>query len=178
MRKADEEAQKQGKALEAEALAALDESPSKTKRSTVKVEQVAVTTGEVVRVWANAETASATLQISLEDIRSMLKGHYNEELGDEVGGYRWRYALAGAEVTATGGSSRGSKKGKEAFLEFRDKLYDPAIPHIYKNGNKLRDYQVDGVNWLASTWYKRHSCILADEMGTFLICISLLDVAD
>lgn len=167
MRKAEEEAQKQDKALEAEALAALDESPSKTKRSTVKVEQVAVTTGEVVRVWANAETASATLQISLEDIRSMLKGHYNEELGDEVGGYRWRYALAGAEVTATGGSSRGSKKGKEAFLEFRDKLYDPAIPHIYKNGNKLRDYQVDGVNWLASTWYKRHSCILADEMGTF-----------
>lgn len=95
----------------------------------------------------------------------MLKGHYNEELGDEVGGYRWRYALSGAEVTATGASSRGSKKGKEAFLEFRDKLYDPAIPHVYKNGNKLRDYQVDGVNWLASTWYKRHSCILADEMG-------------
>ena len=165
IRKAEELALEHEKALEAEAQAALEESPSKAKRSTVKVEQIAVTTGEVVRIWANAETASATLQISLEDIRSMLKGHYNEELGDEVGGYRWRYALSGAEVTATGGSSRGSKKGKEAFLEFREKLYDPAIPHVYKNGNKLRDYQVDGVNWLASTWYKRHSCILADEMG-------------
>lgn len=171
IRKAEELALEQEQALEAEAQAAMEDSPSKAKRSTVKVEQIAVTTGEVVRIWANAETASATLQISLEDIRSMLKGHYNEELGDEVGGYRWRYALSGAEVTATGGSSRGSKKGKEAFLEFRDKLYDPAIPHVYKNGNKLRDYQVDGVNWLASTWYKRHSCILADEMGKSVLLI-------
>jgi hypothetical protein len=149
-------------------VASIHESPSKGKRSTVKVEQISVATGETIRIWANAETASATLQIALDDIRSMLKGHYNEELGDEVGGYRWRYALANAEVTPTVEVSRGSKKGKEAFLEFRDKLYDPAIPHIYKNGNKLRDYQVDGVNWLASTWYKRHSCILADEMGKFI----------
>ncbi|KAI2497004.1 hypothetical protein MHU86_17481 [Fragilaria crotonensis] len=85
IRKAEELALEQEQALEAEAQAAMEDSPSKAKRSTVKVEQIAVTTGEVVRIWANAETASATLQISLEDIRSMLKGHYNEELGDEVG---------------------------------------------------------------------------------------------
>jgi hypothetical protein len=143
------------------------ESPSakkSTKRSTVKVEQLNAMTSEVIRIWANVEVAAATLQIPLNEIRQVLKGEYDEELGDEVGGYRWRYALAGAEVTApavTEGNSR-SKKGREAWLEFRDKLYDPNDPHVYKNGNRLRDYQVDGVNWLASTWYKRHGCILAD----------------
>lgn len=136
------------------------------KRSTVKVEQISTASNEVIRVWASAEAAAATLQIPLNEIKQMLKGVYDEELGDEVGGYRWRHAVAGAEVTATAGANtRGSKKGKDAFLEFRDKLYDHNEPHPYKNGNKLRDYQIDGVNWLSSTWYKRHSCILADEMG-------------
>ena len=142
-------------------------SPSKSaNRSTVKVEQVSTTGDEVIRIWANAETAAATLQLPLDEIKKMLKGDYDEDLGDEIGGYRWRYAAAGAQVTAPVDSkaTRGSKKGKEAYLEFRDKLYDPAEPHIYKDGNRLRDYQVDGVNWLASTWYKRQSAILADEM--------------
>jgi hypothetical protein len=171
-RKAEEEAKQRAASMDEDAQQHDDSSsPQKTKRSTVKVEQVSVSTGEVIHVWANAETAAATLQISLEDIRRMLKGQYDEDLGDEVGGYRWRYALAGAEVTAkgVGESSRGSKKGKEAYLEFRDKLYDHDEPHSYKNNNRLRDYQIDGVNWLASTWYKRHSCILADEMGKLVI---------
>ena len=30
---------------------------------------------------------------------------------------------------------------------------------------ELRDYQVDGINWMAMTWVKKRSCILADEMG-------------
>lgn len=143
-------------------------SPSKpVKRSTVKVEQLSTTNDEIIRVWANAETAAATLQLPLEELKQILKGDYDEDLGDEIGGYRWRFAVAGAEVTAPGGSksARGSKKAKEALEEFRDKLYDPADPHTYKNGNRLRDYQVDGVNWLASTWYKRQGAILADEMG-------------
>lgn len=139
---------------------------TKGKRSTVKVEQVSVSTGEVLHIWANVESAAATLQLPLNQLRSVLRGEYDDDLGDEVGGYRWRFALAGAKVTAgTGSTSRGGKKAKEAWLEFRDKLYDPAEPHLYKNGNRLRDYQVDGVNWLASTWYKRQGCILADEMG-------------
>lgn len=29
----------------------------------------------------------------------------------------------------------------------------------------MRDYQVDGVNWLSSCYYKRSGAILADEMG-------------
>uniref|UniRef100_A0A7N6BDE4 DNA helicase n=1 Tax=Anabas testudineus TaxID=64144 RepID=A0A7N6BDE4_ANATE len=45
-------------------------------------------------------------------------------------------------------------------------------PHIkldetreYKNGNILREYQLEGVNWLLFNWYNRQNCILADEMG-------------
>ncbi len=30
---------------------------------------------------------------------------------------------------------------------------------------KLREYQLEGVNWLLWNWYNRRSCILADEMG-------------
>uniref|UniRef100_A0A3B4UG13 Chromodomain helicase DNA binding protein 8 n=1 Tax=Seriola dumerili TaxID=41447 RepID=A0A3B4UG13_SERDU len=34
----------------------------------------------------------------------------------------------------------------------------------YKNGNILREYQLEGVNWLLFNWYNQN-CILADEMG-------------
>lgn len=35
----------------------------------------------------------------------------------------------------------------------------------YKNGNSLRDYQLEGVNWLMFSWHNHQNCILADEMG-------------
>uniref|UniRef100_A0A8C3LJZ8 Chromodomain helicase DNA binding protein 8 n=1 Tax=Chrysolophus pictus TaxID=9089 RepID=A0A8C3LJZ8_CHRPC len=37
--------------------------------------------------------------------------------------------------------------------------------HEYKNHNQLREYQLEGVNWLLFNWYNRQNCILADEMG-------------
>ena len=166
------------KALEAEALAkeeeAKQEGPSspqgvqKEKRSNVKIEQVDPSTNEIVHVWANAQSAAATLQLPLKELKQMLQGvegGYDEDLGEELGGFIWRYALADAKVTAGLEATGRGKKGREAWLEFRDKLYDPTEPHEYKNGNRLRDYQVDGVNWLASTYYKRQGCILAD--GTY-----------
>lgn len=36
---------------------------------------------------------------------------------------------------------------------------------VYMNGNKLRTYQIEGVNWLLNRWYFKQSCIMADEMG-------------
>lgn len=36
---------------------------------------------------------------------------------------------------------------------------------IYKSGNSLREYQLEGLNWLLFSWYNGRNCILADEMG-------------
>ncbi|KAL9653103.1 hypothetical protein ABK040_006321 [Willaertia magna] len=35
----------------------------------------------------------------------------------------------------------------------------------FKNENQLREYQLEGLNWLVFCWYQRRSSILADEMG-------------
>lgn len=35
----------------------------------------------------------------------------------------------------------------------------------YKGGNKLRPYQLEGLNWLSFCWYNNRNSILADEMG-------------
>ncbi|XP_030921659.1 chromodomain-helicase-DNA-binding protein 8-like [Geospiza fortis] len=37
--------------------------------------------------------------------------------------------------------------------------------HEYKNHNQLREYQLEGVNWLLFNSDNRQNCILADEMG-------------
>ncbi|VDN01887.1 unnamed protein product [Thelazia callipaeda] len=36
---------------------------------------------------------------------------------------------------------------------------------IFKDGNQLREYQFEGVNWLLYCYYNKQNCILADEMG-------------
>jgi len=169
----------------------IDVKPEVSKpKSTTKVEQIDPTTENVLHVWVSAKAASLTLQLPLDQLLSLINGEYNENVGDEVGGFRWKYADDDAIVTAGLSETAGSsQKSKLAYLAFKDKLYDPNKPHIYKNGNGmylhfshliffvvsdtlltifllvLRDYQVDGVNWLASCWYKRHNAILADEMG-------------
>lgn len=35
----------------------------------------------------------------------------------------------------------------------------------YRSGRSLRDYQLEGLNWMVFNWYNRRNCILADEMG-------------
>ncbi|RYH18203.1 hypothetical protein EON65_27490 [archaeon] len=41
-------------------------------------------------------------------------------------------------------------------------------------GLMLRDYQLEGVNWLLWNWWHKRSCILADEMGLGKFMIRLL----
>ncbi|CAH1779419.1 unnamed protein product [Owenia fusiformis] len=36
---------------------------------------------------------------------------------------------------------------------------------VFKNDNTLREYQLEGVNWLTFSWFQANNCILADEMG-------------
>ena len=48
-------------------------------------------------------------------------------------------------------------------------------PEFLKAGT-LRDYQLDGLNWLIYSWTQDQNCILADEMGLgkTVQCVSLL----
>ena len=48
-------------------------------------------------------------------------------------------------------------------------------PEFLKAGT-LRDYQLDGLNWLIYSWMQDQNCILADEMGLgkTVQCVSLL----
>lgn len=43
--------------------------------------------------------------------------------------------------------------------------YRPLPMPTFCNGGRLRDYQMEGFNWLVSCWFNRQGCILADEMG-------------
>ncbi|ORX99732.1 hypothetical protein K493DRAFT_257065 [Basidiobolus meristosporus CBS 931.73] len=36
---------------------------------------------------------------------------------------------------------------------------------LFKHGNQLRPYQLEGLNWLLFCWFNQQSCIMADEMG-------------
>lgn len=47
---------------------------------------------------------------------------------------------------------------RENFLRYEE---SPA----FRGGNKLRAYQLEGLNWMLNRWYYKQSCIMADEMG-------------
>lgn len=53
-------------------------------------------------------------------------------------------------------------------LKFRPKFIPLKTQPSFIGGSEsleLRDYQLDGLNWLANSWCKENSVILADEMG-------------
>lgn len=39
------------------------------------------------------------------------------------------------------------------------------LPPPFLGGKQLKDYQLDGVNWMNTNFYQKKNCILADEMG-------------
>ena len=48
------------------------------------------------------------------------------------------------------------------FVQLKEK---PGYMGAYDPELKLRDYQLDGLNWLANSWCRQNGVILADEMG-------------
>jgi chromodomain-helicase-DNA-binding protein 7 len=46
-----------------------------------------------------------------------------------------------------------------------DKWHQIPPEREYKNGMRLREYQLEGINWLTFCWLNSRNCILADEMG-------------
>ena len=51
----------------------------------------------------------------------------------------------------------------EEFTARKERWYSESP--VYKNKGRLREYQVDGLNWLIRAWHEERNCILADEMG-------------
>eukprot|EP00808_Paulinella_micropora_P023964 g38931.t1 len=49
-------------------------------------------------------------------------------------------------------------------LQLRLTRWYPESP-VYKSGHRLRDYQVEGLNWLIKNYLEQRNCILGDEMG-------------
>ena len=49
-------------------------------------------------------------------------------------------------------------------------------PEYLKGGGRLRDYQLDGLNWMIYSWSQDNNCILADEVRTSLCLPSRMRV--
>jgi len=136
----------------------------RSKRGAKKVEQLHKETLQSICVYASIAAASAVVGIPARKINQALSQEYvtgGDGEGDTAGGFKWRYAAPGTEVT----KEVAQMGGRQRNAEFVHKLYDYDNQNKYKGEHTLRDYQVDGLNWLAEKWYKRQSCILADEMG-------------
>ncbi|KAK3920680.1 Chromodomain-helicase-DNA-binding protein 1 [Frankliniella fusca] len=64
--------------------------------------------------------------------------------------------------------SRQCPSKSSKVLKYRPKFVKIEKQPSYFGGDKglvLRDYQMDGLNWLVGSWTKNNSVILADEMG-------------
>lgn len=47
----------------------------------------------------------------------------------------------------------------------KDLFKAESVKNEFKNGNELRKYQLEGIQWLVWSWINRRNTILADEMG-------------
>lgn len=61
--------------------------------------------------------------------------------------------------------SKNTPSMQSKALRYRPKFHPLKQQPEYQGDLVLRDYQMDGLNWLILTWCKENSVILADEMG-------------
>jgi hypothetical protein len=125
----------------------------KDAASARKVEQIDLASGEVMRVWDSASAVSRALNIPVYAINSVLANK-----SDNGGGFKWRYARQ-STVKNMEAEDKDTSKKEDWVLKLHKKSKE------YLSGGTLRDYQVEGLNWLLRCWYTKQSSILADEMG-------------
>src|SRR5690606_1302190 len=57
-------------------------------------------------------------------------------------------------------------KSSELKIKRTPDMYKPLETITFKNPKlSLKDYQLEGLNWLRKNWYNNQNSILADEMG-------------
>ena len=119
----------------------------------IVTEQLDPTTGITIKLWNSVAAAARALGIPMHEITNAIK--YRAE-GALAGGFRWR------QLKATNTDEGISTELGAADETWKQKLYKES--REYRSGGTLRDYQVDGLNWLLRCWYSKRSSILADEM--------------
>jgi SNF2 family DNA or RNA helicase len=106
----------------------------------------------VLKTFENVGQAARSLNVPNHVIQNALSGK-----SAEGGGYKWRMMVSSEERLD------GVEQEEKEEKKWKQKLHK--VSKEYKNGGKLRDYQVEGLNWLLKCWYSKRSSILADEMG-------------
>ncbi|KAI9333127.1 hypothetical protein BDR26DRAFT_912331 [Obelidium mucronatum] len=110
--------------------------------------------------WEYIPRASSTTQDNMSDLAKgsdeWLKKKTDEDMYPSfVEAFEWWRKRNSIGVYD---KKRTSLVGKAKFTEYTKQ------PDFVKNG-LLKDYQIDGLNWLLYKWTKGIPCILADEMG-------------
>jgi hypothetical protein len=124
-----------------------------------KVEQYDMVSNQLLRTWPSIIYASRGLNIPTNEIFAALT-----DSKDAAGGFKWKYS---SESTNPSGENPGEEVEEDFEEEKKDNTWQLKLPtksKEYKNGGTLRDYQVEGLNWLLRCWYMKRSSILADEM--------------
>jgi len=125
---------------------------------TRKVEQVDLASGEVMRVWDTPNQASRALNIPVYSINAVLGNRL-----DNGGGFKWRWARQTVDDKKEDNGADEDVVAPKKNEAWQSKLHTQSKE--YFSGGRLRDYQLDGLNWLLRCWYSKQSSILADEMG-------------
>lgn len=131
-----------------------------------KIEQYDMVSNQLLRTWTGVVHASRALNITTADIFAALM-----DKRDSAGGFKWKYSeeildeenLLAAMEGENGNDGDDAEEEEKKDTSWQLKL--PTKSKEYKNGGSLRDYQVEGLNWLLRCWYMKRSSILADEMG-------------
>ena len=109
--------------------------------------------------WGNLPYDQCTWEV-IEDL--------GQETNDKIHEYEERLKLFSYIKYPT-----EPKYDESMYTKVEEPLHD-------KNGNTLRDYQLEGLNWLRYCWYSHRNSILADEMGlgkTVQIVSTLVDIS-
>ncbi len=99
----------------------------------------------------------------IETINNMIQSQRNmdgEEGGDEKGG-----KTSATSTTADGGgSTKASTAATDYYVQTHSKVEKVTQPSMLKGGD-LKEYQLNGLQWLVSLYNNNLNGILADEMG-------------
>ena len=119
---------------------------------------------EVDRVLDKAEhTDSATNKVTRNFLVKWKALPYEDstwELEEDVDPAKIKHY---EEVNKYPGKEKDPFKGRKKPRATEWKKLDESP--VYLNGNTLREYQLEGLNWLSFSWFNGRNCILADEMG-------------